>query len=197
MATSQRKTVPRPRGKRKTLAPRAGSRLDLFMRGELTAEDLTEEELLTGILNDKNGERSGRPANLIPREFHTAVVQRLIAIGEGKLQSAYLEAAENIIAIALGDPEKVEEKFFENGKLVGSENRSYDPVVLKAAQYVFERIGGKTPEVVAATVSVKSWEQHLESFTKEHLASPGMARSASSAIGLPTRSGAPGDGAMP
>jgi hypothetical protein len=160
-----------------------GSRMDLFMRGELTADDLTEEELLTGTLNDKNGDRSVRPHNLIPREFHTAVVRRLIEIGEGKLQSAYLEAAENIVAIALGDPEKVETREYDNGKLVGSENRSYDPVVLKAAQYVFERIGGKTPEVVAATVEVKPWEDTMQRLATVFNAGPGMARSASPAIG--------------
>ena len=176
------------------MAPRPGSRLDLFMRGELTAEDLTEEELLTGILNDKNGERSGRPANLIPREFHTAVVRRLIEIGEGKLQSAYLEAAENIVQIALGDPEKVETKEFENGKLVGSENRSYDPVVLKAAQYVFERIGGKTPDVVAATIEVKQWETTVSNV---FVADPGMARRAPEVAGNGAATSPPDAGAMP
>ena len=116
-----------------------------LLAGRITVDDLTEEELLTGILNDKNGERSGRPSNLVPRELHTAVVRRLIEIGEGKMQSAYLEAAEQIIAVALGDPEKVERKEFDNGRLVASEARSYDPAVLRAAQYVFERVGGKTP----------------------------------------------------
>lgn len=189
-----RSTPSKPRGKRRVLAPRAGSRLDLFVRGELKADDLTEEELLTGILNDKNGERSGRPANLIPREFHTAVVKRLIEIGEGKLQSAYLEAAENIVAIALGDPEKVETKEFENGKLVGSENRSYDPVVLKAAQYVFERIGGKTPDVVSATISVSKWETVAESTAKVFEADPDMARAAFEAPGLTSSGGVAGPG---
>ena len=177
------------------LQPRRGSRMEALMAGRITIDDLTQEELETGILNDANGERSGRINNLVPREFHTAVVRRLIEIGEGKMKSAYLEAAEQIIEIALGDPEKLEQREFDNGKLVATESRSYDPVVLKAAQYVFERIGGKTPDVVSAVVEVKPWEEDMEAFAKEFVAGPNMSRVAPEVAGDTPSSGTKGNGA--
>jgi hypothetical protein len=164
------------------------------MRGDLSVDDLTEEELLTGILDDKNGDRSGRPPNLIPREFHTAVVRRVIEIGEQKIRSSFLEATENIVEIALGDPEKVETKEYDNGRLVGSESRSYDPVVLKAATWVHERVAGKTPDVVAATVEVKPWEETMQGLANIFNARPDMARSAPSSIGDSTSREPEGNG---
>ena len=190
-----RSTAPQARGKRKRLSPRAGSRMDLLMRGELSVDDLTEEELLTGILDDKNGERSGRPSNLIPRELHQAVVRRVIEIGEQRVRSSFLEATENIIAIGLGDPEKVETKEYDNGRLVGSESRSYDPVVLKAATWLHERVAGKTPDVVAATVEVKPWEEDMQGLANLFNARPDMARITSPAIGTSSPDRDSGNGA--
>jgi hypothetical protein len=168
-----------------------------FMRGDITVDDLSEEELLTGILDDKNGTRSVKPSNLIPREFHTAVVRRVVEIGEQKIRSAFLEATENIVDIATGDPEKVETKEYDNGRLVGSETRSYDPVVLKAAVYVHERVAGKTPDVVAATVEVKPWEDTMQRLANIFNAGPGMARSTPPAIGDSTSGRDEGNGARP
>lgn len=176
--------------------PAANGRMAALMRGDITVDDLTEEELLTGILNDKNGERSKKPSNLLPREFHTAAVRRVIDIVEGRFRSATVEAAEQIIEIALGDPEVLRESQRNPDGSVYTEEKRFDPVVLKAAQYVVERVVGKTPEIVAATVTVRQpWEEDLEAFAKEFVAAPGMARSAPETPGIETSGGTASNGA--
>jgi hypothetical protein len=123
--------------------------MEALLAGRLSVDDLTEEELLTGILNDKNGERSGRPSNLVPREMHQAVVRRVTEIADGKFRSAVLEAVDNIIAIGTADPEM--EPF----------GVRMDPQVFKAAQYIVERVMGKIPDQVQMTAEVKPWQASL------------------------------------
>lgn len=137
---SRRRTV-------RQVEARPGSRLDQLLTGKLSVDDLTEEELLTGILNDKNGERSGRPPNLIPRDFHTAVVRRVIEIGEEKLRSGFVEAAENLVRMATLEPE------------VEPFGPRVDPSVLRAAQYLYERVAGKIPDKVEHSGEVKGHER--------------------------------------
>lgn len=118
-------------------------RMQQFLNGEISVEDLDTEELQKGRFRDKNGAFTGRPPMLIPREFHEAVVRELIERGNTTLRDN-LEASLEVIT-----------KMAMNPKTPARER-------LAAAQYVVERTMGKIPEKQIVQAQVAKWESQME-----------------------------------
>lgn len=122
------------RGKVRT-ARAWGRMIDMLEKTGMTMEEfvatLTPEELVRGKLRDKNGEFKGRPPAWVPAEFHRACIRELMARGKQMWQENYLEAITAMTEIA-------------TGKVKGVKPADR----LKAAQFVVERMEGKTPEIL-------------------------------------------------
>lgn len=106
---------------------RVQGRMAAFMKGDLTVEDLDDEELARGQFRDANGNFGGRPNKLIPREVQQEMIKRLLARGDELWRSGYNIAIKVHLEIA-ADPN----------------NSPADR--MKAAQYLIERVAGKTPD---------------------------------------------------
>lgn len=124
---------------RRTVRPQRGSRYALFLAGELKVDDLTDEELLTGRLNDHEGMRRGRPPKLIPVEFHQAIVKEALSRGERLFRESFLDAISTFVDIATSP-------------------NAEDKDRLRAAQYIIERIAGKVPEKVEHSGELAPWQ---------------------------------------
>lgn len=112
------------------------SRLKALLLGEMSVEDLTDEEILQGKFLDRNGKMSGRPPAVIPREMHEKMTAELFRRAEGKMKSRLFDVIETMTQIAAGEED-------------GEGNQRYEPKDrIKAAIWVAERLMGKLPEVV-------------------------------------------------
>jgi hypothetical protein len=116
--------------------------MDKINAGEMTmqqfVETLSPEELVRGQLKDHEGRFRGRPPAWVPAEFYQACIRQLLKSGEQMWREAFFESIKTFTQIAQ-DPN------------VDTKDR------LRAAQYVIERVAGKTPEKVEVTVQ-QPWE---------------------------------------
>lgn len=122
------------RGKVRT-ARAWGRMLDMLEQTGMTMEEfvrgLTPEELVRGKLRDSKGGFTGRPPAWVPHEFHRACIRELMRRGKELWQVNYLAAIESMTQIA-------------TGQVKGASARDR----LTAAQFVIERLEGKTPDIV-------------------------------------------------
>jgi hypothetical protein len=119
-----------------------------FLDGELTVEDMDDEELAKGRFRDKNGGFSGRPPAIVPKEFHDACVRRLLQRAEEMTREHFLTAVETFADIA--------------------SSPAYEPKDrLKAAAYIWERTAGKVPDKVEIKAKLAKWEQDIEGIISE------------------------------
>lgn len=134
----------------KRMAVRVQSpRLQALLDGRLKVSELDDEELARGYPRDKNGKFSGRPPTMVPRAMQDEMMKRLLGRGSEVFKEAYIDSMKTFATIA-ADP-------------------NADPNVrLKAAQYVIERLTGKTPEVIHVAA-----EDPVETLFKSILADPG------------------------
>lgn len=119
--------------------------------GEITMQEFVEtlspEELIRGQLKDHEGKFRGRPPKWVPAEFYQACVRQLLKQGEEMWRNAFLNSIKAFSDIA--------------------QNEALDPKDrLKAAQYVIERVAGKTPDKVEVAV-VQPWEQIIGGIVAE------------------------------
>lgn len=101
----------------------------LLLRGDIKVEDLDDEEVARGRMRDRNGNFSGRPPKLIPRELLD------------RINSEHHRRVNEILEQSLGHMTKT------------MRDIAIDPDVdaatrLKAAIYVYERFFGKTPDKI-------------------------------------------------
>ena len=111
----------------------------LIANPDLVAE-LDDEELARGYPRAEDGSFRGRPA-VIPTSLHQRIQRELFARAGQTLRENLLGVAETMTSIA--------------------QNVELDPAVrVRAAQWVFERIMGKTPDV-QITIDEKRYEKVL------------------------------------
>ena len=110
-------------------------------------ESLSPEELVRGQLKDHDGKFRGRPPKWVPQEFYQACVRQLLKQGDAMWREAFFESIKTFTAIA------------QNDKLDPKDR-------LKAAQYVIERVAGKTPEKVEVSVQ-QPWETIISGIVAE------------------------------
>ena len=102
-----------------------------LINGKLTVRDLDDEELARGTCRDHNGRFSARAA-LVPREFQQEMIRRLLERGDELWREGFNIAIRTHLEIA--------------------SDLNVDPSTrLKAAQYIIERVSGKTPDRLLIT----------------------------------------------
>jgi len=132
-------TEERPPRKQSRVKVMVTGRMAQLLRGEITVDDLDDEELRRGELRNAAGGFSGTKTQLVPREMHDAMVRRLLQRGQEKLRHDYFAAIDTMTSIALDD--------------------TVDPAVrLRAADMVITRVAGKPVEKVELAVEVKPYE---------------------------------------
>jgi hypothetical protein len=119
--------------------------------GEITMREfvqtLTPEELVRGQLRAEDGTFRGAPPKFIPAEFYQECTRELLKRGEVLWKDAYHEAIKVFTAVA--------------------NNENFEPKDrLKAAQYIIERVAGKTPERIEVA-QAQPWETLISGIVAE------------------------------
>lgn len=122
---------------------RASVRMQEFLDGKISIEDLDDEELRRGQIRSKDGDFRGRPPQLIPRKFHEALARELVSRAETTLRSNMDAALGVITQMAMNPRTPARER-------------------LAAAQYVVERTMGKIPDKQIVQAQVAKWEAAME-----------------------------------
>lgn len=141
------------RKRRDRMVDQTPPRYQGLVDGTMSIEDLDIEELSRGQLRDKNGQFTGRPANVIPREMTIKLAQELLTRGDGTWRENYMRAMEVFVEI------------MENPR-ARPQDRLY------AAQYVIERVAGKIPEKQVVEASIRKWEEVADAVMVEVAVDP-------------------------
>lgn len=104
-------------------------RMMALMAGEISPEELDDEELAKGVCRNPDGKFPKRAPNHVPKAMYDRMTRELFARAEEKLRDSLVGAAESLAKMA-ADPE------------VDASTR------LKAATWLYERLQGKAPTVV-------------------------------------------------
>jgi hypothetical protein len=121
---------------------RVSGRYKDLIEGTIPIESLDVEELARCQLKDKNGRFTGKPPSFLPASLVKRMRSEFFKRGDDLFTNAYVTAVQTMTRIMV-DP-KVD-----------------DAVRLKAAQYVVERVRGKTPEHVIVTGEDAPWQRIL------------------------------------
>lgn len=116
-----------------TLDVAVSGRYKDLMEGKIDVADLSPEELARGQLKDKNGRFTGRPPKFLPRDLVMRMRREFLARGDKAFEDSYLDAVNEM-------------------KRIMTSAKVDDAVRLKAAIYIVERVGGKTPEHIEMKV---------------------------------------------
>lgn len=124
-------------------------RQEAFDKGYLTVKDLDDEELRYGRCRDINGHIPGKGNKktiLLPQDKYDAMIAEHELRFKQKLRQNLDDMLEIMVDIAKDDTVEPRDRF-------------------QAAQYLFERTAGKTPEHVNVTVKAAPWEELLGQVT--------------------------------
>ena len=126
---------------------RLSARAQALVSGELSPEDLDDEELMTGSFRDKSGKLHSTN-KLIPKAMHQEIMRRILQRGQEKIRQDFFGALDVVSEIMYDDQN--------------------DPSIrLRAANMIIERTAGKTPEKVELSVEVKKYEDVAVSILRE------------------------------
>lgn len=132
-------------------------RYKAFLTGEITVEDLDDEEIMRGQIRSADGSFRGRPPKLVPREFAAALAKRQQEMYNGEMGELVVEAWKTLNSVMKN-----------RNPLPGEGAR------VQAAKLILERYYGKTPDVVVNTTQ-SEWEEKLKrpiKIEREYLALP-------------------------
>jgi hypothetical protein len=104
-------------------------RMRQLLMGEITVADLDDRELLMGQFKDKNGEFTGRPPSMIPKIIHQKMTAELFRRADGRMTARLFDVVDTMVDIATDEEYEPKDR-------------------IKAAQFVYERLRGKTPEIL-------------------------------------------------
>ena len=119
---------------------RVPDRYQALVKGEMSVEDLDDDELIQGRLRAVDGTFKGRVPNAIPRSLHKAVVKELVSRTERRL----LADLEDMYAVL---------------REIAEAPRAPAVARVQAATYLIERVSGKTPDKVEIHADVRKFEQ--------------------------------------
>lgn len=128
---------------KKNREPHVSKRMQQFLDGKITVEDLDDEEIRRGQFRDKNGNFQGRPHNNLPLKWYKAIAQENIRRQDRRWQELYGPAIDTL-------------KEISNNKRLPADAR------MKSAVYIVERAAGKVPEKQEMHISVAKWEEDIE-----------------------------------
>ena len=116
-------------------------RVQALLDGTLSVEELDDEELARGYPRAEDGSFRGRPS-VIPTIVHQRIQRELFSRAAERLRENLLDATETMTSIARDTEQDAATR-------------------MKAAQWVIERLMGKTPDV-AVTMDEKRYERLLD-----------------------------------
>lgn len=117
-----------------------------FVDGDLSVEDLDDEEIMRGQIRNASGGFGGRPPKAIPREFYVAVV----AEQHRRFQQQIAPKVEEALATLM-------QVMNRKNPVPG------DAARVKAATYVIDRFAGRIPETVRVQADVTTrFEQNID-----------------------------------
>lgn len=120
-----------------------------FMAGNITVDDLDDEELAAGRLKASDGTFRGRPPTVIPQQMVAAMRREWLSRAEGKLREALMQHGIGTLVELAG-------------------NDTIDPAVrLRASEKIIERTMGKVPDKVQFAA-----EDPVEALFRRILADP-------------------------
>lgn len=148
MPTKRPRKATRPDDKRlKANRPKKAeetkSRWRMLMDGDLTVQDLDDEEVRYGRCKDKNGNFSGRPPKEFPRHLHDALHNEFLRRTEETFKPLVETATNVLLDVALN-------------------RRAAAPARVQAANILLERGAGKVSDKVVSEVIVKKFEENIE-----------------------------------
>jgi hypothetical protein len=101
-----------------------------FLAGDITVEDLDDEEVARGRLRASDGTFRGRPPTTIPQEMVQAMKREWLSRAQARLSEALLEKGIGVLTQLAGD-------------------HTVDPAVrLRAADLIMNRTMGKVPDKI-------------------------------------------------
>lgn len=124
---------------------RVSSRALAFARGELTIEDLDDEEIARGQFRNAAGDFRGRPANLIPREFASELMRQ------------HQERIFRELAVDVVDAMKTLRDVMKTGGRGPGANAQ-----VKAAEIILQYNIGKVPDKIEIKGEIETWEHRAE-----------------------------------
>jgi len=126
---------------------RVNPKMAAILRGDMDVADLDDEELARGELRGKDG-KFHRGPRMVPRDMYTRMMNELFKRANEQMKTNLVDAVKVLTAIAT-DPDA-------------------DPKdAMKAAQWLIERVMGKTPENVIVTQD-KPWQSLLVNVTTDN-----------------------------
>jgi hypothetical protein len=137
------KSVAKKRGHWSSIAP-PPERYRAFIDGELTVEDLDDEEIQRMQLRSERGTFQGRPPVSLPREFIMA------------MQVEQQRRFKHWINVAVPEAQKAILELTKSRNLSPG-----DATRLKAAEMIIERFAGKTPDKIEVKAEVSVFDQTL------------------------------------
>lgn len=114
-------------------------RLAALLKGEMSVEDLDDEELARGYPRDRNGRFSGRPPKVVPLTMYRHMQKEFFKRIEDKMRTALPDAVDMLAALATSPMAEDKDK-------------------LKAIDMLLTRVMGKPPEKVEITTGDKPFE---------------------------------------
>jgi hypothetical protein len=118
------------------------SRMQQLIDGDITIDDLDDDEIMAGRCKDSRGKFTGRPRAMLPRELHDAMRREFHKRIEEKYQDG--------MDLALATLQDV-----MNNRMAAA------PARVRAAEVWIERVQGKVPDKIDSTVTIRKFEDNI------------------------------------
>ncbi len=119
------------------------TRMEAFLAGNISLDEMDEEEIRRGEFRALDGTFRGRPVDIVPRKFHEELVRLTINRMNEKFRQD-LEPMQEILRDIASNP------------------RLSADARMKSAIYLIERVLGKVPEKTIVEATVKKWEDDID-----------------------------------
>ena len=135
----------------KAAYPPLAVRTAQLLSGDLTIEELDDEEILRGQLRSADGSFSGNRRDMVPRKLADAFRRELIRRMEDRIAAHGIEAIETVVDVM---------RHGEGAQLSIHEREGSNR--LKAAGMILDRIMGKPEQKTVVSGEVTIWQQAIE-----------------------------------
>lgn len=125
---------------------RVSPRMRELIENPSLVHEMDDEELVRGEFRGKDG-KFHRGPQLVPKALHAKMTEELFKRANDRMKTSVVEAAEVLVKIMKSEDADVKDQ-------------------MKAAQWLIERVMGKTPEVVQLSQD-KPWQTLLTEVTQE------------------------------
>lgn len=143
--TRPMKSARRTKGLKHSATVAVNDRALAFARGELTIEDLDDEEIARAQFRNKAGDFRGRPADMVPREFATEMMRRHQEMIFRELAADVVEAMKTLRDVMR-----------TGGRGPGANAQ------VKAAEIILQYNIGKVPDKIEIKGEIETWEHRAE-----------------------------------